>query len=237
MPALATSSESRGAPTVLALPPSKQYASLLAPRPSTSTPTWVPEYRLSMKDGIPAIRFSPHDLLRSEQIMAFSLILKFSAGRPPLNDIKAHIELHWGLTGKYVVGLIDPRHILLRLSSELEVTKVLVREKKHIQGYWFRIFRWSSSFNPKKESSLAPVWVLIPRLPMNYFSNEMMHGIAERIGGRLLKVDNPTLGHSRPSVARICLEIDLAKPITESIWFWSSKDEGKARNLLAHLLP
>ncbi|OVA05655.1 hypothetical protein BVC80_8999g18 [Macleaya cordata] len=78
-----------------------------------------------MKDGIPAIRFSPHDMHRSEQKMAHALILKFSAGRPSINDIKSHIDLHWGLSGKLVVGIIDPRHILLNLTSEADVLKTM----------------------------------------------------------------------------------------------------------------
>ncbi|OVA08928.1 hypothetical protein BVC80_901g65 [Macleaya cordata] len=135
MVAFAASSESGGTPTGTAPPPVKKYASVLAPKSLAKTPEWIPDYRLSMKDGIPAIRFAPHDLLRSEQIMAYSLILKFSEGRPSLNDIRSHIDLHWGLTGKLVVGMMDPRHVLLKLLSNSEVTKVLVREKKHIKGY------------------------------------------------------------------------------------------------------
>ncbi|OVA03500.1 hypothetical protein BVC80_8325g12 [Macleaya cordata] len=125
MNVMTASSESGGAPTDVAPPSAKQYASVLASKSLVKIPEWIPDYRLSMKDGIPAIRFAPHDLSRSEQTMAFSLILKFSAGRPALNDIRSHIDLHWGITGKCVVGLIDPRHVLLKLSSELEVTKVL----------------------------------------------------------------------------------------------------------------
>ncbi|OVA08691.1 hypothetical protein BVC80_5041g1 [Macleaya cordata] len=158
MATLADPSGKEGAPTTLPTPPTRLFANVLTPKPPS--PEWVPDYRLSMKDGIPAIRFAPHDLIRSEQIMAYALILKFSAGRPSLNDIRSHISLHWGLSCNPVVGLIDPRHVLLKLTSEADVIKTMVREKKHIKGFWFRLFRWTSSFDPRKDSSLASVWVL-----------------------------------------------------------------------------
>ncbi|OVA15314.1 Ribonuclease H domain [Macleaya cordata] len=228
--------ESRGAPPNNPTPPIS-FANVLAPPQPTKTPVWVPEYRLSMKDGIPAIKFSPHDMLRSEQKLAHALILKFSAGRPSINDIKSHIDLHWGLSGTIVVGIIDPRHILLNLSSEADVLKALVREKKNIKGYWFRLFRWSSSFDPRKDSSIAAVWVLFPRLPIKFFSNELLMGVADCIGGRFLKADNPTIGLSRPSTARICVELDLAKSIPDSIWIWTDKDVGFEQDLVFENKP
>ncbi|OVA01789.1 protein of unknown function DUF4283 [Macleaya cordata] len=115
--------------------------------------------------------------------MAHALILKFSAGRPSIYDIKSYIDLHWGLTRKVIVGIIDPRHILLNLTSEADVLKTMVREKKHIKGYWIRLFRWSSAFDPRKDSSIATIWVLLPKLPMNFYSNEMLAGVADRIKG------------------------------------------------------
>ncbi|OVA07887.1 protein of unknown function DUF4283 [Macleaya cordata] len=222
---MAATSESGRAPASTATPPIS-FAKVLTPMPSVKAPVWVPEYWLSMKDGIPAIIFSPHVMLRSEQKMVHALILKFSTGRPSISDSKSYIDLHWGLTGKVIVGVIDSSHILLNLTSEADVLKTIVKEKKHIKEYWFRLFRWSSAFDPRKDSSITTVWVLFPKLPLNFYSNEMLAGVADRIGGRFLKADNPTLGLARPSTTRMCVELDLAKTITESIWIWSDKDFG-----------
>ncbi|KAL3655048.1 hypothetical protein CASFOL_000834 [Castilleja foliolosa] len=46
-----------------------------------------------------------------------ALILKFSAGRPSLYDIRAHINKAWNLEKQPVVTLLDARHVLVITAS------------------------------------------------------------------------------------------------------------------------
>lgn len=59
-------------------------------------------------------------------------------------------------------------------------------------------------------------WVRIPRLPIELYNDVFL----ERIGmttGTFLKVDKLTSIHSRGKFARICVELDLDKPLTPFI--------------------
>lgn len=60
------------------------------------------------------------------------------------------------------------------------------------------------------------VWLRIPLLPLEFHDEECMEIIAQKLG-KLLKIDKNTSEAKRASYARICVEIDLSKPLTPSI--------------------
>ncbi|KAL0404117.1 UNVERIFIED_CONTAM: hypothetical protein Sradi_2052500 [Sesamum radiatum] len=86
-----------------------------------------------------------------------------------------------------------------------------------------RIFKWTPDFNPRIESSIALVWIRLPELPVHLFPKKGLFEIASLIGSPL-KLDEPTADGFRPSMARVCVEIDLMKPRPASIWIGT---EGK----------
>ncbi|KAL0400831.1 UNVERIFIED_CONTAM: hypothetical protein Slati_4113000 [Sesamum latifolium] len=80
-----------------------------------------------------------------------------------------------------------------------------------------RLFKWTPDFNPKIESPIAPVWIRLPELPVHLSQKKSLFGIASLVG-LPLKLDEATADGFRPSMARICVELDLLKTRPESIW-------------------
>ncbi|KAL0416802.1 UNVERIFIED_CONTAM: hypothetical protein Slati_3512100 [Sesamum latifolium] len=80
-----------------------------------------------------------------------------------------------------------------------------------------RIFKRSHDFNPKIKSSIAPVWIRLPELSVHLFHKNALFGIANLIGAPL-KLDEATAEGFRPSVAHVCVEIDLMKNGPDAIW-------------------
>mgnify|MGYP004722571369 FL=1 len=74
-----------------------------------------------------------------------------------------------------------------------------------------RVFKWSLAFHVDREPSVVPVWFQLPKLPLHFFHKEALFQVAEVVGVPLL-VDAVTMAVSRPSVARVCVEVDLLKP-------------------------
>jgi hypothetical protein len=72
---------------------------------------------------------------------------------------------------------------------------------------------WSADFNPAVEyvKSIA-VWVRFSGLPIEYYDAKLLHVIGDRIG-RSVKVDKTTLYQERGKYARLCVEVDLTKPL------------------------
>ncbi|KAL0447058.1 UNVERIFIED_CONTAM: hypothetical protein Slati_1833700 [Sesamum latifolium] len=95
--------------------------------------------------------------------------------------------------------------------------KVFSESEDYFDGFPMRIFKWSPEFNPKIESSIVPVWIRFPELPVHLFQKKALFGIASLIGSPL-KIDEATADGIRLSVARVCVEIDLMNPQPSSIW-------------------
>lgn len=67
-----------------------------------------------------------------------------------------------------------------------------------------------------------------------FVQQELFFTIANLIG-KLMKIDELTANLSRPSVARICLEIDLLKPLPKRIWIGTGSNTGFGRVLCMRL--
>ena len=70
------------------------------------------------------------------------------------------------------------------------------------------LFKWSPVFSVDVESPIAPVWVSLPGLPIHYFAKGALFSIA-RLIGEPLNMDTSTVALVRPSVARVCVEVNL----------------------------
>ncbi|XP_011094921.1 uncharacterized protein LOC105174492 [Sesamum indicum] len=77
-----------------------------------------------------------------------------------------------------------------------------------------RVFKWTPTFTPSKESSIVPVWVSFPKLPAHLFRKEVLFTVASMIETPL-QIDDATLNQSKLSKARACIELDLLKPRLE----------------------
>ncbi|KAG6497640.1 hypothetical protein ZIOFF_045544 [Zingiber officinale] len=87
-----------------------------------------------------------------------------------------------------------------------------------------RIFKWSPKFPYEAESSVIPVWIQLPDLPIHMFCKKGLFAAAN-IVGRPLKVDQATEDDSRLTMARVCVEIDLLKPKIEDFSIGHSVEE------------
>lgn len=106
------------------------------------------EAKISSKDGFPAVSFSQLDFPQANLALRLSLILKFSSGRPVVDTIRSHIQKRWGLSSNVIVGIIDARHVMLQVSSEKDAIAALSRESFSIEGYFYKIYRYTTSFSP-----------------------------------------------------------------------------------------
>ncbi|KAL0423300.1 UNVERIFIED_CONTAM: hypothetical protein Sradi_0864800 [Sesamum radiatum] len=72
------------------------------------------------------------------------------------------------------------------------------------------------TFNPREESPIVPVRVCLPELPIQFFDWEALFSIARSLETPL-RTDVSTATLVRPSVARVCVEINLLEPLQTEI--------------------
>ena len=72
---------------------------------------------------------------------------------------------------------------------------------------------WSPDFNPMTdEISTTQVWVRISNVSFTFYHRQILMGMVVGLG-KPLRVDGTTLQFERARLTRICIEVDLKKPL------------------------
>ncbi|KAM7462626.1 hypothetical protein LguiA_030747 [Lonicera macranthoides] len=202
---------------VMALPPplsSKSFAEVVSGNRAESIDLKEP----SVYRGEPAVIFSEADILSLSfsSPFKFALVGKFSHGCPALSDIRKVLE-SFDPKAPFTVGLMDNKHILMRFNHEDDFHRIWLREQWFVMRFPMRVFKWTYEFRIDAESALAPVWVSFPLLPINFLKKESLFSIGKTLG-QPLKMDSATVDLTKPSVARVCIEMNLLKKFQARIW-------------------
>ena len=115
------------------------------------------------------------------------------------------------------VGLLDARHVLIQLHNEADFHCVWFRRTWYVYSFPIRVFKWTMDFLVDREFSVVPLWFQLPKLPLHFCNKEVLFQIAS-IVGNLLLLDTATLAVSRPRVVRMCVEVDLLRPMPSRVW-------------------
>ncbi|CAN1181979.1 hypothetical protein LINPERHAP2_LOCUS35739 [Linum perenne] len=78
--------------------------------------------------------------------------------------------------------------------------------------YYITVARWSPSFNEEEPIRKILTWVRFPKLPIHYFNHTAVNRIGNHIG-KTIRMDLATSEGARARYARVCVEIDLSKPL------------------------
>ncbi|KAL3631406.1 hypothetical protein CASFOL_024390 [Castilleja foliolosa] len=214
--------------------PAKSYAQITAGRDiSTSKKSgWFKLQPIAMAirtpvyiDNTQACIVSAMEVAEAAKQFEHALVLKFTVGRPSLQDIRSHIICNWKLEAVPVITLIDPRHVLVIAENEKDMITIQSQESRRIQSSLFRVFRWTTDFNFSRDSPKVPVWVSIPKLPIYYMNPTVLEKIGNIIG-KFIKVDDRTMVMENGIRARICVEVDLSKPFQTHVFIGEDKDRG-----------
>ncbi|CAN1128820.1 hypothetical protein LINPERHAP2_LOCUS4872, partial [Linum perenne] len=82
-----------------------------------------------------------------------------------------------------------------------------------INDHYVVIQEWRPHFRPEETFlSTLRVWVRLPGIPFEYFDRTILQLIGDKIG-KTVRIDHTTLEGSRGNFARICVEVDLCKPL------------------------
>uniref|UniRef100_A0A7N2KN43 CCHC-type domain-containing protein n=1 Tax=Quercus lobata TaxID=97700 RepID=A0A7N2KN43_QUELO len=92
-----------------------------------------------------------------------------------------------------------------------------------VKGPWFigehflSIRPWELDFRPETASiSSIAIWIRLNNLPIEYYNVEALHHIGKLIGN-VLRVDTHTAFETRGRFARLCVQIDVNKPLVTAI--------------------
>ncbi|CDP20930.1 unnamed protein product [Coffea canephora] len=227
MAALQPSAEGQGLS-----PTKKKSFSQLFSQPATSP---IHIQQASVYKGEAAVVFSKADADKLAAPFQWALVGKFSHGRPSLEDIRKFFA-SLNLKDHVSIGLMDYRHVLIKCMAEADFNRIWMRGIWQLGKYPMRVFRWTREFHVLRESSLAPVWVVLPALPIHYFDKHSLFSILSPVG-RPLFLDSATAAGTRPSLARVCVELDVAKSFTQRVWVAVEGESGFWQRIVPENMP
>ncbi|KAK6134116.1 hypothetical protein DH2020_032141 [Rehmannia glutinosa] len=167
------------------------------------------------EEGQKALSFSSLETDRLAAAWRLTLIGKFSFAIPHAQAIAKGLS-SLGIKGPFSWSFANHSHIIIKLQVEEDYTRLWMETIWMIGECPMRILKWTPDFNPKMEAPLAPVWIRLPGLPIQFFDYHALYAICKELGNPL-QVDLPTACKTRLSLARVCLELNLQHERTEEI--------------------
>lgn len=107
---------------------------------------------------------------------------------------------------------MDQSHILLNFRHEPDYVRCFYRRSWNISGYHMRVTKWTVDFDPSMDAPIVPLWVALPGLPIYLYHKAVLFEIVRPIG-MPIKLDTTTSDGLRPSVARVCVEVDVSQDL------------------------
>ncbi|XP_075095480.1 uncharacterized protein LOC142173738 [Nicotiana tabacum] len=175
--------------------------------------------------GKSAVYFTINEEVELAKDCKFTLIGKFSHGRPSIKDIRSDFTARFTLKGQVQIGHCNLKHIFMDFSLEEDYLNIYSRRKLMVLGSLMRLVTWTIDFNPEEETPLTPVWIHLPELKWHYYNWDALLRITYPLG-TLLKIYKTTEIKSRSNFAKVLVEIDLSKHMRDSIWVGIRNDEG-----------
>ncbi|XP_049359160.1 uncharacterized protein LOC125823817 [Solanum verrucosum] len=188
------------------------YATTLQPTMTTRAP--VPIKPSSLLHGEPKVIWEEEKVCQMivNEDLEYAVVGKFSYRWPDIQELRKIIPKQCELKGDVNIGLLCNRYVLIWASRMEDYVNLLSKPIFYIAHrnwyYPMRTFKWDPFFDPLEEMSIAVAWISLPVLPPNFFGKETIFLIAAAVG-KPLQVDTATSNKTRPSCARVKVEVDL----------------------------
>jgi hypothetical protein len=116
--------------------------------------------------------------------------------------------------------LMDVGHgfFMVKFNQEMDRMKVMNGGPWMILDHYLTVRTWSPSFvSTTAKIDWTLVWARIPDLNVVFYDEIFLLALASALGTPI-KVDMNTVNVTRGKFARICIEVDLDKPVVGKVW-------------------
>lgn len=127
---------------------------------------------------------------------------------------------------------LEEVHFLFNFDNKEDYHHVLTGGPWIIMNHYLTVRKSKPNFNPEEsKEATTPLWIRLPRLPIEWFDENTLFQIGSKVG-KPLKTEFNSASSTRGKYARICIEVDLAKPLIPSY-----KLEGRKYRFEYEFLP
>ncbi|XP_057730252.1 uncharacterized protein LOC130945560 [Arachis stenosperma] len=142
-----------------------------------------------------------------------SLIVKIMGRKVGYVTMKRRIENMWGRLGELDVIDLGNDYYLVKFYAQEDLDAALVDGPWKIYDHYLTVRLWEPNFNLFTTTiDKITAWIRLPGLPIELYNEKILRKIGDLIE-RTCKIDYNTSHLCRGKFVRLCVEIDLTKPL------------------------
>ncbi|XP_061369675.1 uncharacterized protein LOC133312488 [Gastrolobium bilobum] len=165
------------------------------------------------EDGSVEIRSNKEAKARMRQRWRNAIIVKLLGRKIGVGFTKKKLESLWAKAGNITVADLGNEFFSVRFSSLEDLNLAIAGGPWIILGHYLATRKWEPCFDPDKANiHKVATWVRLPGVPQEYCEFPFLNQLGAVIG-KVLKVDKTTSIGDRARFARVCIEVDLSKPL------------------------
>ncbi|CAN1145751.1 hypothetical protein LINPERHAP2_LOCUS14862 [Linum perenne] len=160
----------------------------------------------------PRVTFSEAELRTFFRPWSKALVVKVLEKNFSFGAVKRRLESLWAKNGNIQVSDIANSFFLVRFEHPKDYQCAAFRGPWKIYDYYISVGLWTPEFNKEEPLKTILTWVRLPKLPIHFFNQLAVTRIGNCIG-KTVRLDLATSEGARAKYARVCVEVDLSKPL------------------------
>ena len=171
----------------------------------------------TLRQGLVSVKLSREFKRKIRKPWGRAFIVKVFGRSVGLHFMQAKLLALWKPVGRLDCVNLGHGFFLTRLSLGEDYENVLRKGPWFFGDHFLSIRPWEPDFKPALASvSSIAVWVRLNELPIEYYNAEALQIIGNAIG-KVLRVDTFTVSETRGRFARLCVQVDVEKPLATAI--------------------
>lgn len=161
----------------------------------------------SVMAGRISIEVSTEECKELWQPWHMALVVKLLGRNVSYRVLSQRLSDMWTQNRRLDIVDIEDGFYVVRFLRKEDYTYVLENGPWAIQGHYLTVSKLRPGFLPSRDNITSTlVWVRIPRLPLEFFNENMLMRIGDQLG-TTVKIDMQTMTVSRGKYARVCVKI------------------------------
>ncbi|CAN1182375.1 hypothetical protein LINPERHAP2_LOCUS35931 [Linum perenne] len=131
----------------------------------------------------------------------------------PFAFMSRKIQQIWAKKGAVSVSDVGWGFFVVKFQTIEDFDRAMFGGPWMVGDHYVVIQNWRPYFQPEESTlSTLRVWIRLSGIPLEYFDYGILKRIGDRIG-KTVRIDHTTLEALRGNFARLCVEVDLSKPL------------------------
>lgn len=166
----------------------------------------------------PVIKLTKEEKARLRKPWRQSLIIKVMGKRVGYAYLLRRLVTIWHPKSKIELITLENDYFLVKLGSVIDYEFAKYGGPWMIMEHYLIVKEWRPNFDPNTDTNeKVIVWVRFPDLPIEYYDQDFLFRVGEKIG-EPIRIDSATSLTSRGKFARLCVEVDIRKPLLAKFW-------------------